>query len=635
MKRHPLAFNAGLPGLAILLLTVVALTLIFADKVWSDSVDLAHHYALVARLMEHGHAAFAFDPSLGEMNSYPRLSHQLAAAAGRIAGSPLAGMQTVAVASLMLLWAAFASLLGSLPQRMVLAAAVAWTALLAINHYLLHVPLHGDELIGNFFYAQLAGQALCLCGVLLAFHLERMGAPFWLRCALLAPGAWLLTGVHLLPALVSLLTGVLSLATELLALWHAKRGRLAAATAVAAVACLAALAAVLSHPAFRAMSEISTQNGGMVLPYLDNTKTLLCFSAAMAAVSVAQMMFWARRRHDERLMAVKYIGAYGLAVSGLCLLQGVALVFGFGSEYAMRKYAFALDTAALAALSLIPAMLVYRRECVKETRLLAVLPAFLTVAAAGAVAAPAPVFDMRKLEALERGVMGLRAQATAAPGKFSYVIEAADGTALTEYMMSIAHLHIPRMENPNAASLLFQRSLVDWPAVGAVLTAQGGAFDHAPECRRSAPFGGMVALDGACLLKRSAGTDRIAFTQANKVFPCTLQGFSAREANGTWTEGRQASLRCLLARDKAVNRVEIVASAFHGRQRAILTVQGQPPQEFVFGADTQTISLAAGAGTPGEMVMQLALPDAVSPQQLGVSADSRVLGLFVQAIEYK
>jgi hypothetical protein len=629
-------FNAGLLGPAILLLTVVALTLIFADKVWSASVDLAHHYALVARLMEHGHAAFAFDPSLGEMNSYPRLSHQLAAAAGRITGSPLAGMQTVAVASLMLLWAAFASLLGSLPQRMALAAAFAWTALLAINHYLLHMPLHGDELIGNFFYAQLAGQALCLCGVLFAFHLERRGAPFWLRCALLAPGAWLLTGVHLLPALVLLLTGGLALATELLALWRAKRGRLAAATAVAAVTCLAAVAAVLSHPAFRAMSEISTQNGGMVLPYLDNTKTLLCFSAAMAAVSAAQMVFWARRRHDERLMAVKYIGAYGLAVSGLCLLQGVALVFGFGSEYAMRKYAFALDTAALTALSLIPAMLVYRRECVKETRLLAVLPAFLTVAAVGAVAAPPAVFDMRKLEALERGVMGLSGQATAAPGKFSYVIEATDGTALTEYMMSIAHLHIPRMENANAASLLFQRSLVDWPAVGAVLTAQGSAFDHAPECRRGPPFGGMVALDGTCLLKRAADTDRIAFTQANKVFPCTLQGFSAREANGTWTEGRQASLRCsLAARDKAAGRVEIAASAFHGRQRAILTVQGQPPQEFVFGASTQTISLAAGASAPGEIVMQLALPDAVSPQQLGLSTDSRVLGLFVQALEYK
>jgi len=637
MKTHPLFLNTGFVRPALLLLAVTTLTLAFGDSIWSGSVDLAHHYALVARLMEHGHGAFPFDPSLAEMNSYPRLSHQMAALAGRVTGSPLIGMQAVAVSSMVFLWAAFASLLCSLPQRMALAAAAAWAALLGMNHYFLRAPLHGDELIGNFFYAQLIGQALCIGGVLLNFYLEKRSAPFWLRCALMLPAAWLLTGVHLLPALVLLLASGLTLATSLLVQWREKRGGLAAAGTIAAVASLAAMAAVLTHPGFKAMREISTQNGGMALPYLDSTKVLLCFSAVIAIVSAAQLMFWMWRRHDARLAAIKYLGAYGLAVSALCLAQGIAFMFGYGSEYAMRKYAFALNTVALVDLVLLPALLIYRNDGAQQDRMLALLPAVLTIMAVSAVAARPAVFDVRQLAALERSVTGLRAQASAVNGKFSYVIGTGGGTALTEYMMSIAHLHIPRMENPNAASLLFQRSITDWSAVGAVVTEQDGEYDRTANCRKGAPLGRMVVLDGACLLKDAGNTARIAFTQANKVFPCQLQGFSAREVSGTWTEGQQALLRCPLAAagGKIPQQVEITALAFNGRQRVHVTLEGRPPQEIVFGADAQTIALPLSGDAPGEIVIRLALPDAVSPQQLGLSRDSRALGLFVLAIEYK
>jgi hypothetical protein len=623
----------------------------FIGVVWSDSVDLAHHYALVVRLTEHGNAAFPFDPSLGEMNVYPRLAHQLAASAGRWYASPMMGMQALAVLSLVLIWAGLAWLVAGLPRRMAAIAAAAMAALLALNHYVLHMPLHGDELVGNFFFPQLFGQTLCIGVLLVSLRLERQAVPAWLRYALLVPVVYLMTGVHLLPALILLTMMGFLVGSELLMQWRRQEPGLAVAGAVGAGLLLSALGALVSHPGFEAMREISKQNGGIALPHLDSTAALMWYSAAIALVSAALLWHWMRRPRAPQWLALKYVGLYGLAVSGLCLAQGVALRFGFASEYAVRKYAFSLDTVALIELALLPALLPFLQTRDTATSRAGrwyatlqhcALPAALTALACVAIADKPAVYQTRQMVALERDVVALRERLGAAPeGKFNYVVGAGGGTAVVEYMMSIGHFHISRMENSNAASLLFQRAVDNWPAVGGIVTAENGGYDRAPECRLGAPRGGLVALDGGCLLRRAGAATRIAFTDANKVFPCTLSGFSGREGGGAWTAAPQATLRCPLAQvnGKAPGSVEITASAFRGDvagQRAVLTVDGMPARRATFGgAGSQTLSLPLGATAAREIVIQLALPDAVSPRQLGLSGDTRKLGLFVQAVEFK
>lgn len=641
MPPHALVFRRV--GAGLLVAAALALTFIFAGFVWNDAVDMAHHYALVVRLTEFGSRAFPFDASLAEMNVYPRLSHRLAALAGRWWASPLMGMQTLAVLSLVTVWAGLMWLVASLPQRVAATAAVVLAALLALNRYVIGMPLHGDELIGNFFYPQLLGQALCVLVVLVSVYLEKKGVSAWLRYAWLVPAIYVLAGVHLLPAMLLLLLLGLMIAGDLLLQWRRRQPGLAVQSALGAGFVLGALGALLSHPGFAVMREISKNNGSITLPYLDSTPALLWYSVAVAALSALMLWFWTRRQQH---VALKWLACYGLAVSGLCLAQGVALRFGFASEYAMRKYVYALDTAALIELALLPALLLPAAAAQPRRWQAAlhccVLPAVLTTLACVAVAGKPALYQARQLASLERTVHELRARVGAPPaGTFDYLIGAANNSAVVEYMMSIGQLRMSRMENPNAASLLFQHDLSSWTGVGRIFTGENSGYDRVPACRLGAPLNRLVALDGACL-RRHIGVDRrIDFTDANKLFPCSLTGFSYREMGGTWTAARTASLRCprVQVNGKPPGHVEVLAVAFRGditSQRASLAADGLPAQQVVFaGPVHQAVALPLRADGGGEVEIQFTLPDAVTPLQLGLGPDTRALGLFVRAVEFK
>lgn len=73
------------------------------DSIWPGSPDLAHHYALVARIAEHWILPATFDQTLGEMNFYPRYSHIAPALAGSLFGSPLIGLKLVSLIAVLIL----------------------------------------------------------------------------------------------------------------------------------------------------------------------------------------------------------------------------------------------------------------------------------------------------------------------------------------------------------------------------------------------------------------------------------------------------------------------------------------------------------------------------------------------------
>lgn len=630
--------------IALLLLAVAALISVYSAYLWSVSVDLPHHYSLVARLVEHGNAAFPFDRSLAEMNVYPRVSHQIAASAARLSGSPLVGMTQVAVASAALLWAALIWIVLCLPGRMAVALAVSLAALLAINRYVLHLPVHGDEVVDSYFYAQMVGQTLCVGALLFALVVERSAARRWVRYALLIPILYLLTNVHLLPTLMLLMAMGLMIAADLLLVWREERPSLLRACLLGATLWLAGLATVVLQPAFRAMQNLSGHNGDLFLPYIANITALMCYCGGIAVLSALLLWHAMQRPGRQELAALKYLALYGLAASGLCLMQGATLQMGFGSEYAIRKYAFALNTAALLEVAVLPALLLGRRmqAAGKGTSLLrCVLPALLTVLAITAIMHKPGVHQMEKLVSLERAVMAMQKPALAvAPAKASYVIGTDGGTALIEYMLSIAHMHTPRMENINAFSLLAGRDIADWSAVGAIVTAANGGFDQLRSCRAGPPQHGLVVMNGRCLQDSAHNETRIAFTADNKIFQCTLTGFSQREAAGTWTDGNSATVRCPLPRsgDKPFGRLAFTAAPYNAHekgQRVVFTLDGQPEQHALYNAGRQTEVVPLGQPVADEIVLHLALPDAVSPQQLGQGADARRLGLSVQAIEFR
>ena len=76
------------PTLSAMLLTVLtavpAVVLWNLDSMLSTSIDMAHHYALAQRFVEQWRLSPLKDPSLGGMESYPRISHIIAAVIGTL-----------------------------------------------------------------------------------------------------------------------------------------------------------------------------------------------------------------------------------------------------------------------------------------------------------------------------------------------------------------------------------------------------------------------------------------------------------------------------------------------------------------------------------------------------------------------
>ncbi|WP_090190232.1 MULTISPECIES: hypothetical protein [unclassified Duganella] len=631
----------------LLLLVLAILTGIFVDGIRSESVDMAHHYALVVRLTEFQNGPFPADPSLGEMNTYPRLSHQMAALAGTWFGSPLMGMQVLAVLAQVGLWGGLMWLVATLPRRIAAVAAVVIIALLALNHYRWGLPLHGDELIKSFFYPQIVGQALAVAMVLASMYLERQGVAPWLRYAVLIPAVYVLAGVHLLPALILLMLMGWMVVTDSLVLWRARQPGLLAHGAAGAGLLLCALGALISHPGFATMRDISRNNGWIELAYF-NAAVMPWLCVLLAAAAVGMLAAWQRRRDDHAWLPLKFVALYSLAVCGLALLQCVSLKLGFASEYALRKYAYALNTVALLELAVLPGLLLFRRRQADPGRdwparlQYCLLPALLTTVACLAVAWQPARFQTSALVAVEQSVLALKERlGPAGPHKDDYMMGVGDLPGVIEYMYSIAGLHASRMENSNAASLLFEHRIENWSTVARLITAENGRYDVVPACRVGAGHNGLVALDGACLRRYGASSPYIDFTDANKFLSCVLTGFSGQEQGGAWTYVREAQIRCprLKVHGKAPRHLELKALAFRAdlsRQRVTLSADGLPPQQAVYaGSQHQIVTLPLRDTGDDEVEIRLDMPDAVSPVALGLGPDSRVLGLFVRGVTFR
>lgn len=654
----PVAPSASIPvgmisrfRLPLLLLAMCGLVLAYLPWRWSDSADLAHHYSLVVRLGEFGNGAFPFDYSLGEMNVYPRLGHQLAVLAGWALGSPLQGLQWMSVFSLALLWGAALWLLLELPPKMAALTGLLLVALLWLNHSVLGLQLHGDELIGNFYYSQLLGQAVCLALLAVCQHMEARGADATLRLALMVPGIYLVTGIHLLPGLFLLAVLAMQLAGGLYAGWRDRPAARARAAGRAAMLLLAGAAALFLHPAFKNMREISKANGFLLMRRFDSAGMVLAYCVAIALVSALLLWRWVvltRARPGERLLALKYVGMYGLAVSLLCLLQGGALYLGDGSEYAIKKYLFALNTIALFELALLPVLLVGNRPGLlgrqagwRGALLHCALPAVLAVLACASVMPLRSRAPVAGRIVIEQQLLHLRA-AVAPPKAGSYIYAMGLGdAAVLDYMMSTAIFRVPRQGN--GTRLLAGQELVDWSTVAAVVTAEHGRYDETSSaCRLAPPAQGLVALDGPCVAKQEKLVSGVIDFSMRSTERCRTEGLSVREDNGAWTMDRQVTLTCplLLPKGKQPSRVDIDANAFLDHiaaQEASFSVDGQAPVRVRFDASFPggIVSIPLAHKLAQEVVIRVSLPNASSPLELGTGADGRRLGLYMQSIEFK
>jgi hypothetical protein len=627
---------------ALLLLLTVGLVLFNLDKVWSASVDLAHHFALVYRIAEQWSLS-GNDPSLGEMNFYPRLSHIVAALLGSWLNSSFLGMQVVALASLALLWAAVAGLYTTMARNAGVWSCLALALLIALNRVSFRYDLHGSEVALNFFFSQMVAQALAFATMALAAWLDAKGRPLHgLLCIALAIPV--VEAAHLLPALELLgMLGVL-LVVRLLAPWPARKPALKH-VALSLGLFLVSVAGVLLHPSFKAMRTIAKHEGALALKGLNGASSLPVLVAVV--LLIALFMLWdgagRRARRPEREPALEYLGAYGVAIGSLCLLQFLLLALGDGSAYAIRKYGFGLSSFVFIAGGLYLGRLMAARVKAQAGALVQTM-ALLTVVLAGFELGSrhGKVLDGSDLVRLERQLVALKdgVAPPPPPGKSDVVIDLPGQSMVINYMFSIAVTHTPRQFGED---LLSKDKLDNVAHYSTIFSARVGSRFKDRSC--DIGTGGPLLLsDAACTARalRAANVCQgaLSLSGTGNVDPSMLTGFSVQELEGRWTAERSATVSCTV--EQPPRAVTLALAPFlHGglkRQRVVVGINGATvaTHELVRPGEIEHLRVPIPAVQAGSILtISLTMPDAVTPKELGVGDDGRLLGVSVRGLSFE
>ncbi len=639
--------KSGHTALKLCLLLLAAIPLVWGtmDHIWASSTDLAHHYALVSRIMQSWSLPPVVDVSLGEMNDYPRLSHQLSALLGAPFGSALAGMQLASGLSVFVVWAGLGALLLTLPRRAGWAGAALLALLLFWNRQSLHLYLHGWEINGFYFFAQLVGHAFAILAVVAALAMEKRGVPALWRQLFLIASVWITCCVHLLPA--SELLGFMAISTAMDVLqrgWPRSR-RLALLLARDAGLVLLGALLFVRHPDYLIMKTISNSNGSLGTIYIHTAAGLAWFCVALAVLAGLLAWRWlklARAGDGQRLLGLKYLALYTLAVVGMAIVQLIMRKIGLGSDYAVKKHLFALNTMLALNLALLPALLPWLR---KEGRagdiaLLShryLLPVALAAACFVFVTPRFAGNDASDLVKLERQFELRRdLYLSATPQREVYVLDIPGMNPQLEYMYSLG---VFRTSRKAAFDILLP--IADVQLDGVVMTVQGSSLSRIDACLLPDSSTAFPMLEGSCVTRALHAPRRVVgLTNHDAPSPCRLDGFSYPELHGSWSQAPAATITCPVPEvdGKPARTLTLSASAFVSAkhsQRVAIRVNGGAAQEFSYDAahPEQKLSVQLPAALQS-VTLQLQLPDAASPQQLGLGEDGRQLGLMLRGIAF-
>ncbi|WP_057401273.1 hypothetical protein [Pseudomonas amygdali] len=615
------------------------------DVLRSQSVDLAHHYALAYRIAENFNLVTSNDPTLGEMNYYPRLSHIVAAIVGWPMHSTFLGLHIVSLLSLAAIWGAFIYMFNTLPRRVATASTVTLVLLLVVNRYAFHFDVHGGEIVGNYFYSQLVGQAVAILSMAVAIFLEvRRGrsAAYVFLIGVIAIN----TGVHLLPTLelLGLLGG--------LVLFNAYSDFLDKKLSVPAVIAsllipVVALVGVVLNPAFSSMRKISENDG--TLSFLNITYPTGIATLCVLGVILSLVLLTLHIKNKPMLgyPAVKYLALYGGAVSCLCLLQMVLVKYGMGSDYAVKKYVYGIVTHLFVSLALLIGFAFCRKasgdsDTTNNYSLayaLFVAVSFYAVFNASLLTLEA--YDLSDLVQLEKKLDALALQLPATENGENDVVIGLEGMSpIFDYLFSISIFKTQR--ELAISDVLIAHSLQDYAKYSRVITSAGVKKYDTNECLTFSGAGVSVS-SAQCLSERANESSycrgRVDFSTAGLVDQRRLKGFGSAENIGAWIVGRSAEFNCILdAQPPSVMVVDWIpfVNSKHPKQTVKVLINGVEQYSSVLTESAVTATEIKLPPSNGDkLVISFSTPDSVSPQQLGMSEDKRSLSVLVKAVTFK
>lgn len=637
-----------LPSLRLMLCFVFlgcGLVLWNLDSLWSQSVDLAHHYALIVRISEH-HSFAVEDLTLGEMNFYPRLSHVIAAVVATIVGSNLLGLQIVTLLSVSLLWGSYIYILKGLPRQWASASIVVLAFLLILNKYLLKFEVHGFEIVSNFFFSQLVAQAFVICGLVFAIRLEVKDKKLTVYL-LLSAMVFVTTSTHLLPAL-ELLVVLLGLLAFDLFFALTKRKAFISTFLVFSVFSILGLCAVFLNPAFSIMRKISENNGALDFRYISFPLGLGSVCLIAIALSVGFLCYYYRHL-NRNLVALKYVAFYGLSQAGLCLLQLMLTKYGVGSDYAVKKYGFGLISYIFVSLAIIAGALLVpwlnryfwsRATSVGIVGSVCVLICYWVVVVS--VLPKEKSLDVFELVGVERNLKNLVTSdlPLAHSGQSNVIVGIKSLSPQFNYMFSIA---LARTVRDLAIPDVLLDGISDYERYSYIVSQSGSPKYDVKDCEVRA-VNGFSIVRGDCMAEHAKKAltcaGKFDFSQNGSVNPSMIKGFSHAEAEGRWMDGGKSSVVCDVLVQAPTNARIVLTPFFAGdlqQQRLEVVVNGVVVDKSIYakGHSGGELNVALPPiESNRKYEVSFITPDGTSPKAIGLSDDPRVLSFFLRSIEF-
>ena len=648
------------------------------DSLWSDSLDVAHHYALAYRISEHWWS-FTYpdtlpadvldrldmqaDPTLGEMNFYPRGGHVIAAIIGTVFNSTFIGIQFTILASIAVIWLSILVILNNMPQRIASVALVSFFILFLVNIFIFHFDVHGNEALGHFFYSQLVAHAFLYLSLIFSMHIEKKHGAL-LASFSLVPIMLFIATIHLLAAvqILGLIGGITAI--RIFTTYKNREDFSKLKIAIAAIIPIASTVGMVFHPSFSAMRAIAKIDGGIMLHNIPYPVGIITLSILVLLTSFLLFAQWARRK--DNIIEAKYLAIYGAVTSAMCVLQYALTYYDMGSDYAVKKYGFSLLTIMLIQLSmLVPIMIVKPNNNETNSVLFdsnvtgkIILYVFGLIVLLLVIpnnkghphfdASNSPRFDVSNIVELEKKITALSYnEIPQAPiGKSNVVIGLGDAPNkmhyIIDYLLSIALAKTPRvLAQPDVH---YKGELSDANRYYKIISSSGNPiYGPSSNCASSVP-GDISIIDSLCFEPRIESyklcKNSFDFTK-EFIFPSSLKGFSHQEEHGRWTDSKIARFMCPTGGSK-YNSVELEMAPFVfgplKSQRLKISVNGiQTYQDAISierNSNNPIIIDLTNIPVSEEYVIEFDMPDATPPKEVGLNLDERELAFLIRKITF-
>ena len=630
------------------LILLVFFILFNIDSLWSNSVDLAHHYALTYRISEHWWLTTNTDPTLGEMNIYPRGSHVVAAIIGTLFSSTFIGIQLTTLVSIAVIWLSILVILNSMPRRISDVALLSFFILFLTNTFILHFDLHGHEVVGNFFYSQLVAHAFLYLSLIFSMRVEKKFGELWAAISLL-PIMFLIATMHLLPAIqiLGLIGGISAIKIFTTYKKHDDFNKLK--IAVTAIIPIASFIGLFFHPSFSAMRSIGKNNGALELHNITYPEGIISISILVLVTSFALLALWAKRK--DNIIEAKYLAIYGATTAALCILQYALTFYDMGSDYAVKKYGFSLLTSLFIQLSLIVSLIAIKSNNIKTNPatsdlnitgkiILYVFGLFVLLL----VVPNKKYYDASNIVEMEKKITNLAYNEIppAPAGKSNVVIGLNDFSNTINYLFSIALAKTQR--DLAIPDVLIAGELSDSNNYYKIISSSNNPiYGSSSSCASSTP-GNISIIDSQCFERRIESIklceNSFDFSKEG-IAPSSIQGFSVRENHGRWTDSMTARFTCQ-AGGKRYNSIDLELTPFIfgplKSQRLQISVNGYKIYQ-------DSISVARDSNNPiildltklptsHEYTIEFYMPDATSPREVGLNEDGRRIAFSLKRVTF-